>query len=134
MLCILQCKNQHHFMLPCFKPNRKYDSSILFTLLRLPVTFISLRSDLPTLKSTAVIPPSSLNATWAGAKPTTHNLSFSKKKKRKSNHKNIPKLVRNLSMHYIRKQEGIGTCQLELLKKINKSRSIIHRKSNTTIM
>jgi len=120
-------------MLPFFKPYRKHDSSILVTLLRLPVTFISLRSDLPTLKSTAVIPPSSLNATWAGAKPTTHNLSFSKKK-RKSNHKNIPKLVRNLSMHYIRKQEGIGTCQLELLKEINNNRSIIHRKSNTTII
>ena len=33
-----------------------------------------LRSDLPTLKSTTVIPPSSLKATWVRAKPITHNL------------------------------------------------------------
>lgn len=33
------------------------------TFFRFPVTLIPLRSDFPTLKSTAVIPPSSLKAT-----------------------------------------------------------------------
>lgn len=34
----------------------------------------SLRSDFPTLKSTAVVPPSSLKAMWEGANPITHKL------------------------------------------------------------
>jgi len=55
---------------------RKCENSNLgkYTFFLFPVTFISLRSDFPTLKSTAVIPPSSLKATWEGANPTTHKL------------------------------------------------------------
>lgn len=44
------------------------------TFLRLPVTLTPLRSDLPTLKSTDVMPPSSLKATWVEANPITHKL------------------------------------------------------------
>ena len=44
------------------------------TLLRFPVTLISLRLDFPTLKSTEVTPPSSLKATWPTAIPITHKL------------------------------------------------------------
>ena len=52
------------------------------TFLRFPVTLMPLRSDFPTLKSTAVIPLVSLNATCVRANPITHSLLFKIKKKK----------------------------------------------------
>jgi len=46
------------------------------TFFRFPETLTAVRSDFPTLKSTDVIPPSSLKAMCEGAKPITHNLQF----------------------------------------------------------
>ena len=42
----------------------------------MPETFKTLRSDLPTLKSMLVIPPSSLKAICVGANPITHKLNI----------------------------------------------------------
>jgi hypothetical protein len=55
---------------------RQHTHTSIITFLRFPVTLMTLRSDFPTLKSTAVIPPWSLNATCAGAKPITQSLFF----------------------------------------------------------
>ena len=64
-----------------FKLGMNYETikiwDMKITFFRLPVTLNSLRSDLPTLKSTEVTPPSAWRTTWVGARPITHKLCLS---------------------------------------------------------
>ena len=67
------------------------------TFLRLPETFKTLRSDLPTLKSMLVIPPWSLKALWVGANPITHKL--------KQNKTQTPS-KKKFKLYYIKQSKG----------------------------